>query len=95
MVSSIKVSSGWLVIKGAVRPPVDSVVRRQRSGSLGLIEEQGFLEDLAVVVGRLGRDGEREGEDEQEPHDGVDEEEWATEDPHQRGSPFQSPILQS
>merc|ERR1719264_835151 len=79
MVSSIKVSSGWLVIKGAVRPPVDSVVRRQRSGSLGLVEEQGLLEDLTVVVGRLGRDGEREGgEDEQEPHDGVDGEEWAT-----------------
>merc|ERR1719422_2626483 len=72
MVSSIKVSSSWVVIKGAVRPPVDPVVRRQRSGSLGLIEEQGLLKDLAVVVGRLRRDGgEREGgEDEQEPHDG-------------------------
>merc|ERR1719367_2360256 len=80
MVSSIKVSSGWVVIKGAVRPPVDSVVGRQRSGSLGLIEEQGLLEDLTVIVGRLCRDGECEGEDEQEPHDGVDDgEEWATE----------------
>merc|ERR550532_3050449 len=67
MVPSIKVSSGWVVIKGAVRPPVDSVVRRQRSGSLSLVEEQGLLEDLAVVVGRLCRDGgEGEGgEDEQ------------------------------
>merc|ERR1719264_460451 len=63
MVSSIKVSSSWVVIKGAVGPPVDSVVRRQRSGSLGLVEEQGLLEDLAVVVGCLCRDGEREGED--------------------------------
>merc|ERR1712178_432438 len=80
MVSSIKVSSSWLVIKGAVRPPVDSVVGGQRSGSLGLIKEQGLLEDLTVVVGGLCRDGECEGEDEQEPHDGVDEEEWAT--PH-------------
>merc|ERR1719275_535538 len=67
MVSSIKVSSSWVVIKGAVRPPVDSVVRRQRSGSLGLVEKQGLLEDLAVVVGSLRRDGEREGKDEQEP----------------------------
>merc|ERR1719288_26046 len=84
MVSSIKVSSSWVVIKGAVRPPVDSVVGRQRSGSLGLIEEQGLLEDLTVIVGRLCRDGECEGEDEQEPHDGVDgEEEWA----EQQGQP--------
>merc|ERR1719367_182148 len=75
MVSSIKVSSSWIVIKGAVRPPVDSVVSWQRTGSLGLIKEQGLLEDLTVVVRRLCRDGDCEGEDEQEPHDGVDGEE--------------------
>merc|ERR1719422_2892362 len=44
MVSSIEVSSSWLVIKGAVRSPVDSVVGRQRSGSLSLVKEQGLLE---------------------------------------------------
>merc|ERR1719270_2889798 len=73
MVSSIKISSSWLVIKGAVCPPVDSVVGRQRSGSLVLIKEQGLLEDLTVVVGGLRRDGKCESEDEQEPHDGVDD----------------------